>query len=192
MNASKFRLAIILMLAGCAMGAANLFSASGSSGFQVCDTKWGLQSGSHGPWVPLEGQAKASLPAAQQAVATSCSIGATLPDLRDRAMVGVSGTKPMLSVAGADTVTLAQNQLPNVNLSLTNITIVYGGTINGDNSTSGVSGIPAMENATTATTGWPLGAPTTLPSLNGGVTQQPVNIMPKSTALRAFVNLGNP
>jgi hypothetical protein len=86
---------------------------------QVCtagDYKYSFKAANHGRWVLTNGGLKSALPASQQANATGLGIGANLPDTRDRAIVGVSGTKPLNSTGGAATVAIAQANLPVINL----------------------------------------------------------------------------
>jgi hypothetical protein len=144
--------------------------------------KSGLQTADHEGWILLNGRLKSTLSAPRQAVATSLGIGANLPDATGRALV--QGALSQLIGSSS----IAQNQLPNVTTSFSNLPIVYGGSINTDNGTSGISGIPAMDNATTATTGWPLGATQQTSSINGGVTQQ--NYIPAAIGCNHFVYLG--
>ena len=83
------------------------------------DTKVSAAAADHKGWVLLDGRAKSALSPTQQARAATvfASTGANLPDSKDRALVGASGTKPLSSIGGAASATLSRNNLPNVVLT---------------------------------------------------------------------------
>jgi hypothetical protein len=154
----------------------------------------GLLTADNDCWVRLDGRLKSSLPAGQQTAATLLGIGANLPNMADRSLVGSSGTKALASLGGAATVTIAQNQLPNVapSASFSNFpAVIGGGNASLDNSTSGVSGMVAWENGTGISTGWPMGAAqsVTVTSINGGVTQQTTSVQDPYLAANWFICL---
>jgi hypothetical protein len=79
------------------------------------DVKTGVQSTDHNGWIRLDGRAKSSLTATQQARATSLGFGTNIPDATD-ATLSQNGDGALGSVSGSNTKTIAQNQLPNVTL----------------------------------------------------------------------------
>jgi len=71
-------------------------------------------------WVKLDGRAKNTLSAEQQARATALGIGANLPNTSGRAIVGAATGQTVGQTTTAGTLTIAQNNLPNVNLTSSN------------------------------------------------------------------------
>lgn len=80
--------------------------------FNYGDVKTGFQTGDHNGWVKLDGRQKSTLSSSQQAQATALGIGPNLPNA-DNAFL-VQNANQLGTVAGSNTITLAQNQLPNV------------------------------------------------------------------------------
>ncbi|MGL2966489.1 hypothetical protein [Flavobacterium sp. XGLA_31] len=162
--------------------------------YNLGDVKYGYQSADHNGWILLDGRLKSSLTASQQAAATALGIGVNLPNVSDKTIVGVSGTKTLNTTGGSATVTLAQNQLPNVTLS----TSTDGAhTHNAGTSTSyllsliGIIGIPILNAASNTTATSSSGAHShTTSSINGGVTQQSVTVQNPYLALNGFIYLG--
>jgi hypothetical protein len=158
--------------------------------FTIGDVKYGYQSTDHSGWVLLNGRLKSSLTTSQQAVATSLGIGTNLPDIADKNIVGVSGTKSLNTTNGSSTVTLAQNQLPNVTLSTSTdgahthtagtstkvLLNILGQTFLADSSNTNVTSSNGAHNHTTS-------------SINGNVTQQSLNIQNPYLALNGFIYL---
>lgn len=163
--------------------------------FSLGDVKNGYQTADHNGWILLNGRLKSTLTTSQQAAATALGIGLNLPDLQDKTIVGVSGTKALNTTGGSSTVTLAQNQLPNVTLTTTSD---GAHTHNAGNAVNYVLSIdvlglgPNILNAssdTSATSSAGAHSHTTS-SINGNVTQQAVNIQNPYLALNGFIYLG--
>lgn len=150
------------------------------------DVKTGFQSTDHNGWVKLNGRAKSSLSATQQAQATALGIGTTLPDAANAFLVQNGGTPG--SVTGSNSITLAQNQLPNVTYTGQIAEVAHGAFI-----VSSASGV--FTRVSGASTGNASGGGSTetfnlsIP-LNGGVTQQALDITPKSLSINTFIYLG--
>jgi hypothetical protein len=160
------------------------------------DVKHGFQTADHNGWVLLDGRAKSSLSASQQAVATTLGIGVNLPNLSDKSIVGVSGTKTLNATGGSASVTVAQNQLPNVTLT----TSTDGAhTHNSGNAAASLfssllpftgSAVLYSTSDTNATSSNGSHSHTTS-SINGGVSQQSVNVQNPYLALNGFIYLGS-
>ena len=163
--------------------------------FTLGDVKYGFQTADHNGWVLLDGRTKASLTANQQVAATALGIGVNLPNLSDKTIVGVSGTKTMNSTGGNATVTVAQNQLPNVTLT----TSTDGNhTHNAGNSGASIfssllafTGTPVLYSTSNTTTTSSNGSHNhTTSSINGGVAQQSLTVQNPYLALNGFIYLG--
>lgn len=159
------------------------------------DVKYGFQTGDHNGWVLLNGRAKTTLTATQQAAATALSIGDNLPNMADRTIVGVSGTKE-LNVPGGNTnasVTIAQNQLPNVTLTTSSGGAhVHQAGVSNNYSISllplGVALLAAASNSNDTSSN---GSHSHTIPLNGGVAQQSLNIQDPYIPMYTFIYLGN-
>jgi hypothetical protein len=150
------------------------------------DVKTGFQSTDHSGWVKLNGRAKSTLSTTQQAQATALGIGSTLPNA-DNAFLVQNGSTPG-TVAGSNSVTLAQNQLPNVTYTGQIADVAHGAVI--ISSASGV--FTRVSGSSWGNAGGGVSTETfnlSIP-LNGGVTQQSVNITPKSLSVNTFIYLG--
>jgi hypothetical protein len=79
------------------------------------DVKSGFQSTDHNGWIKLDGRAKSSLSASQQARATALGFGTNLPDASN-SYLSQNGAA-MGAVSGSNTVVLSQANLPNVNFT---------------------------------------------------------------------------
>jgi hypothetical protein len=110
------------------------------------DIKTGLQSGDHGGWIKLDGRAKSSLTATQQIQATAIGIGDYIPDASYCTLMQI-GTG-LGTVSGSNTITLAQNQLPNITLG-GNTSAVSAGTPDGDISSTS-AGTPSGSISSTS------------------------------------------
>ncbi|WP_284651415.1 hypothetical protein [Flavobacterium terrisoli] len=164
--------------------------------YTLGDVKHGFQTADHNGWILLNGRAKSTLTASQQAAATALGIGTNLPNISDKSIVGVSGTKTLNTTGGSATVTLAQNQLPNVTLS----TSTDGAhTHNSGNAANSLfssllpfSGTPVLYSTsdTDATSSSGSHSHTTS-SINGGVAQQSVTVQNPYLALNGFIYLGS-
>jgi hypothetical protein len=148
-----------------------------------------------GDWILLDGRLKSSLTAAQQTVATALGYGTNLPDMRGRLPIGAGGTAGIAFQGIGGTVTIAQNNLPNVVLSHTHsITdpghthnIVHATNANFNGGQAGSTPFGSTNHSSgNATTG--ISVNSGGPNLNGGVTQQ--NYLPPVRASNWFVWLG--
>ena len=74
------------------------------------------ETASFGDWIICQGQAITTLTPAQQTVAIAKGYTTSLPDMRNRSIVGSGLTFPYLSTGGTNNI--AQNNLPNVQLPL--------------------------------------------------------------------------
>lgn len=79
------------------------------------DVKTGIQTADHNGWVRLNGRAKTSLSATQQAQATTLGIGATLPNA-DNSVLMQSSSGTFGIVNGSNSKTITQANLPSYNL----------------------------------------------------------------------------
>ncbi|MEN9655152.1 MAG: hypothetical protein RL311_60 [Bacteroidota bacterium] len=162
---------------------------SGNSAMTVInygDVKTGFQSADHNGWVKLNGRAKSTLSATQQAQATALGIGTNLPNA-DNAFLVQNGSA-VGTVAGSNTITIAQNQLPNVTYTGQIADVAHGAVIVA--SASGV--FSRVYGSSWGNAGGGGGTETfnlSIP-LNGGVTQQQLNITPKSLSVNTFIYLG--
>jgi hypothetical protein len=159
-------------------------------------------------WVKLDGRAKNTLSAEQQARATALGIGANLPNTSGRAIIGAATGQTVGQTTTAGTLTIAQNNLPNVNLTSSNtgehthtvsgslsLKIGYpapflGGAFAADGISGPSIGTPDFTSTVTGTipSG---GAHTHTVALNGGVTQQAISVPPPAAiALNYFIFLG--
>jgi hypothetical protein len=173
--------------------------------FNYGDVKTGFQSADHNGWVKLNGRAKSTLSATQQAQATALGIGSTLPNA-DNAFLVQNGSA-VGTIAGSNTKTIAQANLPNVTLGgSTSTDGSHSHTINvNDNTVILVSGgsVTAMKEGNN---NWTAGSTIssanvissagshshtiTTNSINGGVTQTALDITPKSLSVNTFIYLG--
>lgn len=160
--------------------------------FTPGDVKNGYQTADHNGWILLNGRLKSTLTASQQVVATTLGIGANLPDLQDKTIVGASGTKALNTTGGSATVTLAQNQLPNVALTTT----TNGAHIHkAGKATSYLLSVGLSQNLVPSAAGddedtSSAGDHTHTVNLNGNVTQQATSIQNPYLALNGFIYLG--
>jgi hypothetical protein len=90
------------------------FTFDSNTNLTIGDIKTGIQSTDHNGWVKLDGRLKSSLTTTQQSQATSLGIGSNLPDATNSHLIQ-NGTT-LGSVSGNNTKTIAQDQLPNVQL----------------------------------------------------------------------------
>ncbi len=81
----------------------------------VGDVKSGIQASDHSGWVLLDGRPLTALSTNQQAVASSLGLTGSLPDASNTYLSQNGGA--MGAVSGANTTTIAQANLPNVNFS---------------------------------------------------------------------------
>lgn len=155
------------------------------------DIKTGIQTADHNGWINLNGRLLNTLTATQQIVAASLGLVNNLPDASNAVLI--QNAAALGSISGSNSRTIAQNQLPNVNLFIAN----------GD---AAAPGFPFAGNGYLCGKGiyiagdnnsyW-LASSGTLPtlgmtsSLNGNVAQQSLDITPKSLSVKTFIYLGN-
>jgi hypothetical protein len=169
------------------------------------DVKTGFQTADHNGWIKLNGRAKTTLSATQQAQATALGIDTNLPDATNAFLVQNAST--IGSVAGSNTKTITQANLPNVTLGgSTSTDGSHTHTINvNDNTVIVVSGgaVTAMKEGNN---NWTAGSTVsnanvisaagshshtiTTNSINGNVTQTALDITPKSLSVNTFIYLG--
>jgi hypothetical protein len=156
------------------------------------DVKTSLRDADHSNWYLLDGRLINTLPASAQAVATSLGYAVTLPDASECC---VRGSATYLGeITGTNSVTLSRNQLPDVTLSGTTgiagehrhtvMTVDNGGVWDGyiaqgasPTLNAGRDTEPAGSHSHTLTT----------ESINGGVTQQAIDLTPKSFNVNLFI-----
>jgi hypothetical protein len=175
------------------------------------DVKASAQTADHAGWVLLDGRAKSTLTATQQAQATALGIGANLLNDDGRVVTGPASGQTVGQLAGgSSTITIAQNNLPNIDLTAAsagahthtvsynpNFTYTASSSIPFFDFSTGDYVVRHIDNDGTYTlsfsgTTQSNGAHTHTVSLNGGVTQQPVSLPPPaSIALNFFIYLGN-
>ena len=150
------------------------------------DIKQGVQSADHSGWIKLDGRLKSSLTESQQTQATAFGLGTNLPNASNSYLVQ-NGTT-LGSVSGSNTVTIAKNQLPNVTYTGSLYEIAHGAYVGA--SATGVFSRPSAGNMGNATGSGNTNNFTLSIPLNGGVTQQPLNITPQSLSVNMFIYLG--
>jgi microcystin-dependent protein len=165
------------------------------------DIKYSYQVANHNGWYLLTGQLKSSLPAGAQTVATTLGFGTTLPDTRDKILKHRASGETVGSLSGSNTMTIAQNNLPNILLTTSSDGLhthtysdAYWSSENqGNAGLRGSGGTQDNDNAklsdilTTASSG----AHTHTIALNGNVTQVAVDNRQSSLNLNMFIYLGN-
>jgi hypothetical protein len=142
------------------------------------------QTADYGNWILLDGRLKSALTTAQQAVATALGYGVNIPDMRGRLPIGANATYPYQTTGGANTI--AQNNLPNVALSVSastsgNAVWTYNGTTGNARISNGGFTFDGSSVGSLAVGG-------STSSMNGNVTQQPYT--PPYRASNYFVWLG--
>ena len=177
---------------------------SGNSPMSVInygDVKTGFQSADHNGWVKLNGRAKSTLSATQQAQATALGIGSTLPNA-DNAYLVQNGSAAG-TVTGSNTKTIAQANLPNINFptATTNTTgshthsyqdVIWSENRGQGNNTIGAGAAtdydndPYFRTATTAASGDHSHTVT----VSSGGSGTALDITPKSLSVNTFIYLG--
>jgi len=173
------------------------------AGNTIGDIKQALQPADHEGWIKLDGRAVNTLTATQQARADALGFSPNLPDATNAYLVQNGAAAG--SISGTNSRMLARNQLPDN-------TLVFSGTTNSagnhmhsyvDRGSSGVNITAASvgvvtavaDNASDEFNTPAAGAHThtfsgATESLNGNVTQQSLNITPRSLSVNTFVYLG--
>jgi hypothetical protein len=169
------------------------------------DVKTGFQTTDHNGWIKLDGRAKSTLSLTQQAQANALGIGASLPNAANAFLV--QNGSAVGTVAGSNTKTITQANLPNVNIGGTTSTDgshAHSINVNGNTVTLVSNGtVTAMEEGSS---NWTTGSAAsyanvmnaagshshsiTTNSINGGVTQTALDITPRSLSVNTFIYLG--
>lgn len=170
------------------------------TGITPGDIKSSMQTADHGGWVKLDGRSISSLTAEQQIAAGALGFSGSLPNA-DSSFLVQNGTA-LGSVSGSNDRTIARNQLPNFTLG-GNTSVngshshSYTDPTNGNWSVWPVQGVdhpPATQYPTTnGSSTAPAGDHShtiTTDSINGNVTQQQLNITPRSLSVNMFIYLG--
>ena len=150
-------------------------------------------------WIRLEGQAISTLTANQQTNASNLGLSGNLPNAFYSVLV--QNGSPLGSVTSTNAKTIAQNQLPNVALAGTSssdgahshsLTIAYRRSNGGADSTYPGRGTdPEYSNNTHQTNVEPAHDHTiATSSINGGVTQQTLDVTPQSLSVNTYIYLG--
>jgi hypothetical protein len=151
------------------------------------DVKTGFQSGDHNGWIRLNGRLKSSLTATQQTQATALGIGTNLPDASNAFLVQNGNT--LGNVTGSNNFTLSRDQLPNITFEGSIINVAHGAHVAA--TASGlISRVAGNSNGNAGGGGVTNNFNLSIP-LNGGVTQQVINITPRSLSVNTFIYLGN-
>lgn len=158
------------------------------------DIKTGIQTGDHNGWIKLNGRAKSTLTATQQAQATTLGIGANLPDASNAFLVQ-NGTT-LGSVSGNNTKTITQANLPNINFPTATTTSNgdHSHTFTrpqGDQNYSNGSG-NTWWGGSWGSTNWTStnGAHTHTVTVSSGGSGTALDITPKSLSVNTFIYLG--
>jgi hypothetical protein len=174
------------------------------------DVKTSYQTADHAGWVLLDGRDKTTLSPAQQARATALGIGVNLPIDDGRVLAGTLTGQTLGPTTGAAAITIAQNNLPNINLttpsgggghahanfSLTTPNIRSDGSAGSAAAMIGprpAGDIPGLiYNGSATLSGTASGGDHTHTlALNGGVAQVPLNVPPPAAlVLNFFIYLG--
>lgn len=165
--------------------------------FNFGDVKTGFQTSDHIGWIKLDGRLKSSLSSSQQSQATALGIGVNLPNA-DNAFLVQNGSA-IGTVAGSNTKTITQANLPNISLN-GNTSTDEGHTHTNPFTTStlnlswgvaygGGAGYNISGASTTSSSGSHAHTFTTS-SINGGVTQTALDLTPKSLSINTFIYLG--
>jgi hypothetical protein len=117
----------------------------------IGDVKYGFQSADHTGWIKMDGRLITSLTASQQAASTTLGFVGNLPNATDKT---IKQKAVLNSTGGANTVTVAQANLPNVTFTGTATnTTVAGQTLGNSGAISnGQYGMPQRSNGNANTT----------------------------------------
>lgn len=156
-------------------------------GHSYGDVKTGMQSADHAGWILLNGRAKSTLNSSQQTRATALGFGANIPNASNA--VQMQNGTALGSVTGSNTKTIAQNQLPNVNFEGSILNVAHGAVF-ASSATGVITNTPGSSWGNAGGGGYTENFYLNIP-LNGGVTQQALDITPKSISVNTFIYLGN-
>ena len=167
---------------------------SGSSAV-IGDVKNGYQTTDHNGWILLNGRLKSTLTTTQQTAATGLNIGVNLPNISDKSIIGSSPSKTLNTVGGSDSSTISRDQLPNIVLSTSmegNHTHTLGEYFNKNVSLQlGSTSIRVLDTGYSSYQSNAQGNHTHyIEPLNGGVTQNSLNIQNPYIAMNGFIYLG--
>ena len=186
-------------------------------GVQYGDVKNGLQAADHSGWVLLDGRELTTLTATQQAQAAALGIVGNLPNA-ENTYLSQNGDA-LGSVSGSNSITINQNNLPNVNLSgSTSYTpngtvgshshktstasslygVIGGGysidvdDVGGIGEGNGLSKLNSSNTSSVAPsfTGTTSTISITNIRLNGNQSQESIDIKPRSLSVNVFLYLG--
>jgi hypothetical protein len=160
--------------------------------FNYGDIKTGIQSNDHNGWIKLDGRATNTLTTNQQIQAAALGIGNNLPNATNTYLVQNGNT--LGSISGSNTRTIAQNQLPNITLNYSRFS-----SFTTDGTPGSSSGTLPLSGTSSALIGWSGNGrinftssnTNTTSSLNGDVSQQNLDITPKSMSVNTFIFLGD-
>lgn len=165
------------------------------------DVKYGFQTGDHNGWVLLNGRATndATLSTTQKAQAAILFSGGTLPDARDKFLMG-RNAQTLGAPEGSNTVTLTQENLPNVTLTGTaasngDHTHTYNNYSRANPTLGSISLLPGGELLSATTSGSlntsSISAHTHTVSVSTGGNATPISTIPSSIIVNTFIYLGN-
>jgi hypothetical protein len=156
------------------------------------DVKTSLREADHSNWYLLDGRGVSSLPAAAQVAAIALGYTVNIPDSTDCCLRGSPSF--IGEVTGTSNFTLNRNQLPNVTLNGTTNSAgdhfhIVGTYDNGgfeDNTVAQANNQSLNSSKQTSTDGAHTHTFTT-ESINGNVTQQSIDLTPKSFNVNLFI-----
>lgn len=173
----------------------------------IGDIKSSFLTADHNGWVRLDGRSISTLTTSQQSKASSLGFSTNLPNATNSYLV--QNGSSLGSISSSNTKTISQNQLPNVQLGGTTNSVspdihydIRNGTspnqaqIANGPSTSFLAALNSsgtlQDNNVSPTELWQdtHNHTITTNSMNGGVTQQPIDIRPQSMSVNMFVFLG--
>lgn len=173
----------------------------------IGDIKSSFLTADHSGWIRLDGRSVASLTASQQSKASSLGFSTNLPNATNSYLV--QNSNPLGSINSSNTRTISQNQLPNVQLGGTTNSVspdIHYDIRNGASpnqaqiangpSTSFLAALNSsgtlQDNNVSPTELWQdiHNHTITTNSINGGVTQQPIDIQPQNMSVNMFIFLG--
>lgn len=162
---------------------------------EIGDVKYGFQTNDHRGWVLLDGRDVSLLPVIQQANASSLGFIANIPDSFD-AYFGSVGGVGLGSTVGSNSVVINRSNLPDFTLSGTTSTdgnhshqVRYSHQASGGG--NGRVGAGSNHNSQIPTlNGGNHSHSITTESLNGGVTQQLLDVKPLTINVNVFIFLG--
>lgn len=167
-----------------------------TKGPKIGDVKNSFQSADHNGWYLLNGRAVTTLAVNPRAKATALGFAANLPDATDRYLKNTSGSDAITALAGADTFTLTQARLPNVNFTgTTNATANHTHTYTDNPATTinvaAGTNNPLAANNQLATNVITAGSHNHTISFSLGGSSQPVNFEPGNIITNVFIYLGH-